>query len=299
MPKKIIENDEIKNFSDALKNVIGDNIRKPITARLGFKDTNGSIYIKVPPERTDQPNKYYFHEAGGNSFQGIAFLQPGALKDWQIRYGTPIRVRKDPISKEWEIFALDMRYAEQFFDNVTQDDLIVYDYSKLSPGLLTTTEPNSMKAKVLAGAYRLGEELVYIETKNTVDWSESPYINEIPSNPQKAKYVLVQINFNTKLIEYKYGNEFPSQLSFTQVDALDDNTQTYIPKPDSGKFRAGYIKLNYGINVIKRTNIIPLQEYLSIQSPDAGQSALDTVITWDGNVVVDGVTGNLIYGRII
>lgn len=298
MVKKLQDYDDLKRFKDALTQSIGDTIRKPISARLGFKDNNGAIYVQVPSSRTDQPNKYYFHEAGGTSFQGEASMQPSALKDWQVRYGTPIRIKKDTISGEWEIVALDVRYAQQFFNNVTEDDMAVYDYSKLAPGLLTATEPSSMSTKVLFGAYRLGDRFKYISTKNTLNWGVSPNNTNIPSSPQMAKYVLVQLNFTTEELEYKYGDEFPSQISFSQVVVLDDNTGTYIPQSDSGKFRAGFIKLNYGMTSIKRGNIVPVQEYIAIQSPDAGQTALDTIITWGGNVVVDVLTGNVVYTRI-
>ena len=298
MADKIIEQDEIRRFKDALGNAFGETIKKPFAAKLGFQNADGERFIEVPSNRTDQPNKFYFHEAGGTSYQGEAFMQPGALKDWQIMFGTPIRIKRDPLSKEWEITALDSRYAQQFFDGVTQDDTAVYGYNKLAPGLLTTTIPISMQAKVLFGAYRLGDVFKYVPTITTIDWSVSPYNTNIPTSPLQARLVLVQVNYDDGILEYKYGDTFPSPLSFSQIITLDANTGTYIPQADAGKFRAGFIRLNYGIIEIKRDNIIPLQEYLAIQSPNAGQNALDTIITWGGDVVVDSISGSVVYTRI-
>lgn len=298
MVNKILDQDEMNNFSDALGNAFGETIKKPFAAKLGFKDKDGIEYITVPTNRSDQPNKFYFHEAGGTSYQGEAFMQPGALKDWQIRFGTPIKVKKDPLSKQWEITELDSRFAQQFFDGVSQDDTAIYGYNKLAPGLLTITLPVSMQAKVLFGAYRLGDVFKYIPTLKTLDWSMSPHNTNIPTSPLQARLVLVQVNYDTGALDYKYGLPFPSPLSFSQLITLDANTNTYIPQAEIGKFRSGFIRLNYGITEIKRENIISLQEYLSIQSPSAGQSALDTIITWGGDVVVDGISGNVVYTRI-
>lgn len=297
------DNEQLNKFKEKLKVVLGNSIKKPSAARLGYRDSTGATYLQVPQERTDQPNRYYFHEAGGTSFQGEAFLQPGALSPWQIRFGTPIRVRRDPLSGEWEIVAIDSRYAVQYFNGMEQDDGIFMPYEKLAPGMLTQTEPLTMKARVLAGAYRVGDDWKYIETQETVNFGIAPYNANIPTTVNKAKAVLVQLNFATELLEYKYGAEIPSSLNFVQAyqvnKTLGDNS--ILPTPDANKFRCGYLRLVYGMDRInRRGNIWTLQEYLAsggaVSDATAG-SILDRIVTDDvtGEIVVDSETGNVVY----
>lgn len=285
----------VDKFKEDLKNVLGDAIRRPISARLGYKNDQGEILRKVPQDRTDQPNKYYFHEAGGTQFQGEAWLQPSALSPWQRRYNAPIRIKKDPLSGEWEIVGVDSRYAEQFFDGVSQDDGVIYPYSKLAPGLLTTTIPLSMTARVLPALYRLSDSSKYFETLKTIDWGEAPHNSNIPTRTIRARYVLVQVDFANDTLGYKYGLEFPSAYSFRQVLALDGNSGTYIPQPDTEQFSSGYIKLQGGMTEISQDNIIPLQQYVTLTSEEGVASALDSIVTDGGSVVVDSETGNVVY----
>lgn len=279
-------NKDLENFKQALRVIIGDSIRKPISARLGHQDSAGVIYIKVPAERTDQPSKYYFHEAGGTSFQGEAFLQPGALASWQIRYNAPIRVKKDPLSGEWEIIGIDARYAAQFFNETAEDDNLIFGYSNIAPGLLTQTEPTSMKAKVLAGAYRYANTWRYYETQDTVDWSVSPYSSNIPTTNNKAKFVLVQLSFSDGSLSYKYGSEIPGSLTNKQAYTLNLNAgdDSILPALDEGYFRCGYIKLIRGMTKITSSgNIWAIQDYLT--NGAAPGNILDKILVADGDVM--------------
>jgi len=287
--------DDLNRFKRSLDDVLGDAIRKPFSARLGYMDENGQVHVQVPTDRSDLPNRYYFHEAGGTGYQGEANMQPGALASWQIRYNTPIRVRKDALSGEWEIIQLDSRFAQQFFDGVTQEDEVIYYYEKLAPGLLTATFPPSMKAKVIQGAYRLNDVFKYINTMQTVDWGIAPHNAQVPIANLRSRYVLVQVNFETEQLEYKYGEIFPSQLSFSQVLTLDSQTGDYVPHADNGCFRTGYVQLTHGMSEITRRNVIPLQEYLALGGGNGDGSNLDNIVTANGEVVVDPLTGNVVY----
>lgn len=289
------DREQLQRFEESLKTTIGDAIRKPISARLGYQDENGLILVKVPSTRSDQPNRYYFHEAGGTSFQGEAWLQPGAVAPWQIRYNMPIRIHKDPLSGEWEIIGVDSRFAQQFLDGVTEEDETIYFYEKLAPGLLTTTTPRSMAARVLPGAYRLGDEFKYIGPLLTVDWGQPPNDANVPTNVMRSRYALVQVDFDAEALSYKYGNEFPKGYSFQQVLDLDGGTNTYTPQPDPDNFMVGYVELSGGLTTIQRRNIIPLQQYLSLTSVEDSLVILDNIVTSGGEVVVDPATGNVVY----
>ncbi len=263
------EREQSARFKAALIEAFGDAIRRPTSARLGYEDSQGSRFVQVPTDRTGEPEKYYFHEAGGTSFQGEAFLQPGALQSWQIRYGTPIKIRKDPVNGEWEIIGLDTRYAAQFFKGTAQDDGVFVPYNKLAPGMLTQTNPSSMKAQVLSGAYRIGNEWKFVETQETIDWSIAPNNSNVPTNNTKARLALVQLNFTTKALSYKYGDEFPSSLTNEQVFSLDEAgvNHPYLPATDDGHFRCGYIRLVSGMQRITRgAHIWNVQDYLTLSS---------------------------------
>lgn len=293
--------ESLNRFKKTVGDILGDTIRKPISAKLGYQDSSGTTQLVIPSDRTDQPNRYYFHEAGGNSFQGEAWLQPGALFEWQIRYNAPIRIQKDPLTGEWQIIGIDSRYAAQFFNEVTEDDGALIPYNKLAPGLLTSTDPESMKARVLSGAYKFGgnDEWKYVETQNTVDWSVSPYSSNVPTAPLTAKWVLVQLNYDTGLLEYKYGTTVPSSMTPIQVYNLDvAGTQgTYLPTADDRYFRCGYIKLVTGMTKISRFgHIWAVQEYLNAGGDG---NVLDRIVTTStGDIVVDSQTGNVVYTMI-
>jgi hypothetical protein len=303
MPKKPLSDNErrdaeqLQRFKEALSRAFGNTIRKPVSVRLGYQNETGATFIRVPEDRTDQPHRYYFHEAGGNSFQGEAFLQTGALAPWQIRYGTPIRIRKDPLSGEWEIISLDTRYAAQFFADVSEDDGVLIPYDKLAPGLLTQTDPPSMKARVLAGAYRYGNGWKYYNTQETVDWSQPPYNANVPSEPLKARFVLVQLEYTTGFLDYKYGaivaNSTTNAQAYQINEAAGDNS--ILPLVDTGYFRCGYVRLVFGMDrILRGKHTWALQEYLVLAS---GEGVLDNLVIDDetGNLVSDSVTGDAVY----
>lgn len=283
--------EQLQRFKEALSKTLGDAIRKPQGRRLGFMDANGATYLNVPQTRSDQPNKYYFHEAGGTTFQGEAFLQPGALASWQIRYGMPIRVRIDPLSGEWEIIGIDSRFAAQFTQGSAQDDGVYIPYEKLAPGMLTQTDPPTMAARVLSAAYDNpnGTGWKWIQTQNTVDWSEAPYNANVPTTPLKARIVLVQLNYATGLLEYIYGTEFPASMPFEQVYTLNTTLgdNSLLPLTQAGRYRCGYIKLINGMDrILRRQHIWTVQQYLGGGS--GGGNLDNVIISHDAFIITRG-----------
>lgn len=295
MPEKDDFSNELRQFREEMLEILGSTIRKPIAVRLGYRNSSGETFVEVPDTRTDQPSKYYFHESGGTSFQGEAFLQTGALQPWQIRFNTPILVRQNPLNKIWEITGIDTRYAAQFFADVDQDDGVFIPYNKLAPGMLTSTRPPGMSALVLAAAYTIGDEWRYYRTQETIDWTGHA---QIPSTSGKARYVLVQIKFSDGTLEYKYGSEIPAYFSHLQTYDynLSVGGNTVLPLQDDSYFRAGYIRLVNGMTAITRRNHIwTLQEYLN--SGSGSTSNFDKIVVDPTNleVVVDPTNYTVVY----
>lgn len=273
-------------FKETLLNVLGDAVRKPVSARLGYVDDLGNVYIQVPSSRTDQPNKYYFHEAGASEFQGEAFLAQGVLQDWMLVYGMPIRLRKDPLNHEWEIIGADTRLSSQFLSEAPQTSPVLIPYKQIQPGLLTETTPESMSARVLGGMYRIGSSQKYIKNKNTIDWSEAPQSSNVPATINTQRFVLVQMNFDTGLLEYKYGDEISATINFIQAYDLnvDLGDNSILPVPDERCFRCGYVRLISGMTaILAKNHIIPLQDYLGtpIDVASSASNFDETVIPFD------------------
>lgn len=303
-PEALELKERTRRFKDAMRRTIGYSIQKEQPKRLGFQDSEGSTLLLVPAGRRDQPDQYYFHEAGGTGYQGQAFLQPGALEDWQIRYGTPILIKRNAVSGEWEITGLDTRYAAQFFNDVDVDSRLIVTYENIAPGLLTSTDPNSMQARVLSGSYRSGAQKKFFETQLTVNWGEAPANSNLPQTSSTSRYTLVQLDFETGGLSYKYGNNFPSTLSRGQIFNInqEEGNNLYFPQPDTDFFACGYIRLSTKQIQISRQDIWPLQDYLSLGgagSPNVATDVLNRIITKksDGHVLTSKITGNVIYQR--
>lgn len=289
------DREQLERFKKQWMQIIGDSFRNPVSARLGYQDDTGATLLRVPSDRTDQPSKYYFHEAGGTSFQGEAFLQPGALAATQIRFGAPIRLQKDPLSSEWEIIGIDSRYAAQFFAGVSENTNIIYPYPNLAPGLLTQTDPPSMAAKVLAGSYRSGNDWKYVNTQQTVDWSVAPYDAYVPTTNTMARYVLVQVKFLDGSLVYTYGDEIPISLSNLQAYTLNESRgdDSIFPPPLTDHTMSGFVRLVRGMTrITSADHIWALQEYLG-GSGGGDTSVLDRIVCSGGEVVVSG--GNVVY----
>lgn len=290
--------DQNNRFEGALRKSIGNVWKKPVPAKLGYQDEAGQTHVQVEEDRTDQPSKYYFSEAGGQSKQGEAFLAANALEKWQIKFGAPILVRKHILTNEWEITGVDSKWAAQFFEGSDEDDGVTISYPKLSPGLLTQTNPPSMRCLVLEGSYGTGLIRRIHETQSTVDWSQTPYNAFVPTINLRQRYVLIQINILTGELGYKYGTELVSSVTPMQAYKLNlaIGDDSILPALDEGFMRSGFVRLVKGMSRITKANIWPLQDYLIMGNTTADiKSSLDDIVTsCDYGIVVDN-SGNVIY----
>lgn len=271
----------IKNFKKNLRKILGAHIRKPIPARLGSL---------LSEDQTDQLERWSYYGIAGQSYKGEAFMQPSAIPEDKKVFGTPVRIKQDPITLDWEIVGADMRYAQYFFDGNTEEDFETYGYQNIRPGLLTQTTTPSMKVKVLAASYRENGEWHYVQTIVSKDFTL-----DLPSTNGNALFVTVQLDVPNRALEYKYGAEVPNTVTFTQAYNLNisNSNDDYLKHPDPNRFLCGFVKLRFGMSEITRkTHIYPLQDFLSKGGSDP--SALDlAVINNNGDVVTSD--GGIVY----
>lgn len=279
---------QLQQFEEQLVDLFGDVIRKPIFAKLGYQDENGTKFIKVPEADTDLPRQYYFRESGGQSFVGQAYLQDGALEKWQIKYNAPIRVRKDPLTGDWEIIGIDARYASEFFENPDSNNFEYVDIDQINASLLRETNPVSMKVILSPTAWTYDVRWKYTGVLTTADFSQSPQSAQIPTDPSKVRYALVQFNFDAVSLSYKYGKLISSSLSHEQAYEiqLSSGIQDIFLPPDVGYFRCGYIRLNNGMTAITNTkHIWSVQEFVTKTHYTDILTASGEVVTCNGEVV--------------
>lgn len=284
--------DNLNSFESELHASFGDVIRKPMSAILGFKNDEGTILVKVPDDQASQPSTYYFTSAGGQSFVGQAYLRDGVIAEWQLKYGTPIRVKKDVLNDTiWEITGLDLVYANEFFRGVDSENVEIIPLSRIEPGLLTSVSPGALKAQVMGGVYDIGDEWIYVETQETINWGVAPNNAYLPGNG-KARFVLVELNPTTKTLNYKYGDMVPASTTFSQAYTQQGwaTTEVVLPSKTAGYFRCGYIKLIGGQTIIDRRSIWSSQQILgsSVNSSTLLSSILGAIVTDGEDVVTDG-----------
>lgn len=283
---------EIIRFKNSLRETIGSTIKKPMSATLGYKDDSGTIHIRVPESISNQPSTFYFTQASGQPFVGQAYLREGVIADWQLRYGTPIRIRKDVLNDTiWEIIGLDVIYSNEFFRGVTSEILETVPLERFEPGLLTSTTPASMRAVVKSGIYDFGDNWIAVKEQFTVNWSQAPYNSYMP-DVGDAIFVLVQISPTDGTLSYKYGDPVPANITFEQAYALQDiaNTEIVLPQRDKNYFRVGYIKLIGGQSAIDRRSIWSAQQVLGSSSDGASLKIefLQSLVTDEEDVVTAG-----------
>lgn len=279
---------DLEMFKARLGVAFGNTIRKPLPARLGTVLSSGEKVIRVPNVYTDEPNMFYFHEAGGQSFQGQAQLTTEIPED-KLVYGVPIRIQKDILTGTWEITGLDTRLASQYFKDVPRQNIAFYGYENLAIGLLTETTPQSSRALVTGASYNIGDEWKYISAQETIDWSVSPYSSERPAS-NKQRFVMVAMDFDNEILVYKYGSEIDITVTYNQALITDNSNGNHdiLPIPDNiRQFRVGYIRLLSSKATLERfVDIFPLQDYLSKIDNSTPNTDWSKLVTANGEVVV-------------
>lgn len=285
--------DYLMKFAAGLENVLGINLRKPMLASLGKRLEDGSTLVFVPEDEADEQGMVYFHNFGdetGQTWAAQAFMEIGTLTAKQTRYGMPIRVRIDPITKRWVVIEPDPYYGPKYLAGVEETRPLV-ELQDIVPGLLTTTMPTSMKARVLGGPYSSGDDWKFFQTKQTIDFTTAK--NAVAVG--QMQFALVQIEFATGTLGYLYGTTtVPNTLTVEQAYLdVDQGTGTVFPDPTTGYFRCGYIGLFKSMTKIERRNIWAVHEILSKGGGSgAGISDIVTicgeVLVSNGDVVING-----------
>lgn len=297
-----------KRLYDAVVDAFGVSIKDPIPVALGREAADGTYELLVPSADTDEPNAYYFHELDGMPpFQGYASNSGQTpLDEKYILYGMPIYIRPDPlIQNQWVIAGPISAFASQFTAGVDLEPPVPVYQAQIVSGLLTTTDPPSMRARVMGGPYTENGVFYYIDTQQTVDFSASPTDTsstaiDVPTTNGEAIYVLVQMDVASGgTLSYKQGSAVSADAAFETIYAADAGTGTYMPQPDADRWRCGYIKLAYGMTAIQsQANIWAVQEILTHSgSGGTGTTPIDlgdTDLTVADNTQI--VVGELQFG---
>lgn len=264
-----------------LRHGIGTVIEEGIPVTLGWLDANGSPQLKVPDDKTDGVQKYYFTRADEETPGEAHNLGPNPLLPQFIRFNAPVYVSRARTGKrEWYIDGLQPGEAAEFFGGRVQADPTPVYLEQFVPGLIGTMAPASMQVRVFGAPYTLNGEFKWIGTTISADMTAA-----IPATDGQAKYALVQIDFATATVDLQYGTEFDAALTHLQAWSTDGGSGTLFPQPDRDKFRAGYVKLISGMTAIQRAHIWAVQEIFTKSDYADILVACDEVVTYDGEVV--------------
>lgn len=290
-----------KVLYERIREAFGQTLADPIPVALGWKGADGTEYIAVPEEEGAEPGKFYFHElAGMHPMRGEAYNAGASpLADEYLVYGMPIRVQRDPLSPisnpRWIIQGLDTVLAPEFLAGRPPQAAQPVSLERFMPGMLDQTQPVSMRVRVLGAPYTFGSAFKYIGTQTSANFSDSPVdVNGAPivapTQANRAKVVLVQLDFATESLSYKVGTEFNAALTFLQAYALDQSETpgAIIPQPDEAAFRCGYVRLQAGQTVIRRgVHIWTVPEVITkLGGADAAADILGRIVVSDTGVVV-------------
>jgi hypothetical protein len=293
---------DINNFKKNLSMAFGLSIQKPIPAKLGKIDALGVKSVIVSTDESAYPNSYWFSEAGSQSFVGQAVLPPNILPTTMMRYGTPILIERDIVSKMWKISGVDIQFLSEYYQEAIQREVGYYGYENLAPGLMTNTQPASKAVEVLGASYSVGGQWKYIDTLTSVNWSVAPYNANLPASNAYQRFVMVAIDFESESLVYEYGIEVPSTMTFKQAlnTDLTEGNNDILPIPDSAtQFRCGYIRLLKDKPSIERfVDIFPMQDYFAKPSGTALTVAdLSKIVVSNGDVVTQG--GNVVTSGLL
>lgn len=249
--------DEIKRGALTLRQIIGDALSRPIPALIG-NPTTGAVYANASLTQV-------FVHGTGEVPGGVTTAQL-ALSREEVRYGRPVLLRRT--KNGYTVISVDAAPDAVYMADFVQDDSPRPVYvDNIIWGTLHIAPSGGMRALV-AGAFYGAER---VKDQLTADFSTSPLDTssnaiDIPTTPNRAIGVLVQVNAATGTLSYKQGAEFDAALSHAQ--AWDAG---YYPDADSERNRIGWLRLTYGM-----TAFAPAHLY---NAPDWGASLPNSGVT--------------------
>lgn len=249
--------DEIKRGALTLRQIIGDALSRPIPALIG-NPTTGAVYANTSLTQV-------FVHGTGEVPGGVTTAQL-ALSREEVRYGRPVLLRRT--KNGYTVISVDAAPDAVYMADFVQDDSPRPVYvDNIIWGTLHLAPSGGMRALV-AGAFYGAER---VKDQLTADFSTSPLDTssnaiDIPTTPNRAIGVLVQVNATTGTLSYKQGAEFDAALSHAQ--AFDAG---YYPDADSGRNRIGWLRLTYGM-----TAFTPAHLY---NAPDWGAGLPNSGVT--------------------
>ncbi len=251
------------------------SIMKPITVALGYKDETGTKILEVEEEDTDEQGRYYYHEIGGHSMAGEATLTPGTLLQDEIRYGFPIKIKKEVGSDDWVICGKHARLATEFMSGVETEQFALIEAKRINLGLIAQNEPDpDMQVIITEAAYSLDGVSFYVATGLSADFTA----DAAALSSGEGQFVLIQISGVDGVLDYIYGDIIDDVLTFANALVVDENSGVILPNPDIDHFRLGYVKLtSTTTQLVNDINIFPMQEFFtkSTGSGGGGSSAFN------------------------
>jgi hypothetical protein len=270
-----------------LLDALGAQIQRPKIVQLG--DGDGNVFVDQTTV-DDRRQVFVRNLPSRQSFRGRAYYDGAAgLDENAIVDGVRVYVKWDDNANGLVVTKAAPLHQSEFQSGVitaTPQQPIRID--QFLPGLISATNPPTMKIRVMAAHYRSGDLVKYIGTQESIDFDTS---GQKPVTTNEARNALVEIDFLTGLLSYKYGSVFNASLPANQVYSdLDMGSGVYFPQPSEGEFFvAGWVRL-----IANQTTIIQSHIWAAQQILGSASASFDTILTDDNGDVVSDNDGNVL-----
>lgn len=280
-------------IEDALKRVLGDQLREEISAYLGNPLTRE---VEIPLSQSDNAGMVYVHGISNRNITdyasgldnedkvsvGRAVLTPDKIPPGQLVYGTPVRLKKH--GSVYEVVGLDGIIAAEYLFGFKDRVQRVVKLDQIDYGILRPTNPPSMRVILTGAIYQLENVAYPLGGMLTNDLTSS-----VPGG-DLAIAVKITLDPTTGVLTYTNSASFTNALNHYDVIA---NYSKTVP---SDEFLVGWIKLHGGMTRIDIEDILNAPEFLNKRSvdPEALKSSIiGSIVVADSDVVVSN--GEVVY----
>ncbi|MGB1284951.1 MAG: hypothetical protein ACPG7F_00340 [Aggregatilineales bacterium] len=257
-------NFDFDDVREALRDTLGDAIRRPKLAKLGnplkFASGVNDPIRAIIPDDTGQPGLVWVHFETENAEPSPPFLALNEggkkLTDDQLVYRAPVYVKTDESGQE-VIEGLAPREAAEYFYKVNIRPQRSVDISQFSYGLLRPTDSPGLKCLLDEAVYVYGATAYRIAPTLTPDYGAL-----IPATAGKAVAVLTEIDPVTQTFTLTAGAEF-------DYDAEKDAPKhreafaSYPVTVNVERFLCGWVRLYNGQGAVIQRDIYQAQELIS------------------------------------
>lgn len=222
-----------------------------------------SMYLGNPINREWKSNtsgtQVYVH-SGGTDGRAVQ-IATNRLFGVAMEYGLPVIVQNR--NNRLVVTGVDEALIDSFYEAQRARPPITVGIDQLQYGTLQPTNPFGMQVWVTAFSYYYNGTVKRWPGGLTANFSSSPLDSsasaiDIPTTPNKALPVLVQVDPSTNTLSYVQGSEYPAYAK------LIEDFATLAPAPDTGAVVCGYVILNNGMTQITYSNIVNSPPWQSI-----------------------------------